>query len=496
MIETPTHVVPTGTIVVPAGRQRREIEETELDRLADSIYKRGLLHPIVLRKSDNSLVVGERRLRAWQKLESLPTLAQEGVDYKAGIPARYTDEMQPDELQAMELEENIQRRDLSWQDASVAFLEYYELKSEKFIEEQREVEGLNGLPANGEGDHPGDPDHIEYTWAMMEGDLNCSSRHCRRMVQVGRRVKEGDKEILSCDSARAAGALLDRRAKRIAENELATFGEVERRPDPPLVTGDELDGLLLDDVDDAVGNLVDGLAITEPDPYEVHVCDFVKWVDEYEGPRFNFVHCDFPYGIGLHKSDLYKTEAKDLQYEDDEDIFWELCNALYNSQDNILSASCHIMFWFPMDKYSGILELFRAQGFRVEPYPLVWMKSDKMGILPDPTRGPRRIYETALIMSLGDRKIVKPTVNAGHYPSGSHDKEHVSQKNQDMLEDFLRMFIDDESVVLDPTCGSGTALAAALKLGASYVVGLDINEECVEIAKANCHNQYLSKIKE
>jgi len=138
------------------------------------------------------------------------------------------------------------------------------------------------------------------------------------------------------------------------------------------------------------------------------------------------------------------------------------------------------MFWFPMNFYTETVAFFTKEGFRVEPYPLVWIKSDKMGIIPDPTRGPRRIYETALIMSIGDRKIIKPTVNGAWYSSGRRaDALHVSSKPSEMLRDFTRMFIDSDSVVLDPTCGSGTALEVALLQHCKFVVGLDISEECV-----------------
>jgi hypothetical protein len=472
MIETPTHIVPTGNIAVPTDRQRRNVEQSYIENLASSILQRGLLHPIILKKADNSLVVGECRLLAWRQLEALPDEASD-IDFKAGIPSRYTDEMRPDELKATELEENIQRRDLAWQDAAVAFLGYYETKGEIHMAEQEEEE-----------------DKVEYSFAMMSGDLNCSDRHCRRMVQVGRAVRDGDGEVSKCDSARAAGALLERRAKRIAQNELVTFGEVQKKAEKPLPS------ISIDDLDLGLDKVTPD-EMEEPEvSYEVKLANFVEWHESYGGPRFNFVHCDFPFGKSLHTSDLYKTEAKDLRFEDEEEMYWDLCQSLVYAQDTALSKSCHIMFWFPMDKYTATVELFKTHGFWVDPYPLVWMKSDKMGLVPDPTRGPRRIYETALIMSLGDRKIIKPTVNAAHYPSESKDKEHVSQKSQTMLEDFFRMFIESESVVLDPTCGSGTALAAAIKLGAAKVVGLDNNESCVEIADANCRNAYTLKIKE
>jgi len=45
------------------------------------------------------------------------------------------------------------------------------------------------------------------------------------------------------------------------------------------------------------------------------------------------------------------------------------------------------------------------------------------------------------------------------------------------------MFIDEYSRVLDPTCGSGTALRAAESLGASFVLGLEINPDFCEGAR-------------
>ena len=137
-----------------------------------------------------------------------------------------------------------------------------------------------------------------------------------------------------------------------------------------------------------------------------------------------------------------------------------------------------------MNFYTETVAFFTKEGFRVEPYPLVWIKSDKMGIIPDPTRGPRRIYETALIMSLGDRKVIKPTVNGAWYDSGRRsDALHVSSKPLEMLSDFFRMFVDEDSVVLDPTCGSGTALESAVLMRCKFAIGLDINLECTEHAE-------------
>jgi DNA modification methylase len=109
------------------------------------------------------------------------------------------------------------------------------------------------------------------------------------------------------------------------------------------------------------------------------------------------------------------------------------------------------------------------------------MKSDGAGILSDPARGPRRIYETCLFGSRGDRKITSAVANA-YAASTDRSIDHLSPKPEPVLRHFFRMFIDKSSVVLDPTCGSGTALRAAEALEAAHVLGIEINKDFVERA--------------
>jgi DNA modification methylase len=44
------------------------------------------------------------------------------------------------------------------------------------------------------------------------------------------------------------------------------------------------------------------------------------------------------------------------------------------------------------------------------------------------------------------------------------------------------MFTDENTVMLDPTCGSGSALRAAESLGAAYILGVEINGDFTERA--------------
>jgi DNA modification methylase len=137
------------------------------------------------------------------------------------------------------------------------------------------------------------------------------------------------------------------------------------------------------------------------------------------------------------------------------------------------------MFWFSMKYYQATVDCL-SKHFDIDPFPLMWMKSDNIGMMPDHQRGPRRIYETCLFGSRGDRKIVQSVSNA--YPAPTDRSQHMSCKPEPVLRHFFRMFVDEYTDMLDLTCGSGTALRAAEAGGARRVVGVEINEEFVERA--------------
>jgi DNA modification methylase len=59
----------------------------------------------------------------------------------------------------------------------------------------------------------------------------------------------------------------------------------------------------------------------------------------------------------------------------------------------------------------------------------------------------------------------------------------MSEKPEPMLRHFFGMLVDENTVMLDPTCGSGSALRAAESLGAKYVLGLESNEEFADRAR-------------
>lgn len=396
------HKIPLASLTIPA-RQRGELGD--IPELAESIGRLGLIHPIVITR-DNILVAGERRVRAHEHLGLID------------IQAQYTDEIDPKRLHELELEENVKRKQLTWQEEVTAIRAYHDLKREN---------------------------KAVWTTEKTAQALGLPRRTVERAVLVSDAM--GDERVAKAERISIAVGIAERRRERQKQAEIAQIGGKPKEA--------------LKDLGVPVPSIIN--------------MDFHAFIAAYSGLKYNFIHCDFPYGINFDVSAQGNIEAFGA-YQDDPSTYWGLLRSLAEGLDRIAAEHAHIMFWFSMKHYQSTLTFFsRNTDFIINPIPLVWMKSDNAGILPDPQRGPRQIYETALMGSRGDRKIVQAVANA--YAAPSARESHISEKSEPMLRHFFRMFVDQYTSVFDPTCGSGAAIRAAESLGASSTLGLEINPE-------------------
>ena len=452
-----TSKVLTQDIVIPKDRQRDvdSVPTQDSESLILSIKLNGLLQPIVV-DSNYNLVAGERRLKAWKSLEK-----RGHVPTHEGIPVRFISDLTPAERVQVELEENIKRKDLTWKEEALAYVKYHQALVDRFAESPQ----LQTEYDSNEWFIEWTADEVGYTPAFVH-----------KRLAVGRALLAGDEQVLKADNISAAANLLERRLGREMESELLAFAGVEK---PPSVLDITLD-------------LEPG--VSGPTPPSVSVDDLIQLQDFLLAPDLDFkpnlIHCDFPYGINLHKSDQMNMAGHETSYDDSPEVYFKLLSYLVDWLPHNAAESCHILFWFPFKYYNETVDAFRSNT-RVEPYPLIWHKSDNVGIIPDAQRGPRRVYETALLLSVGDRKIVAAVPNAVSSPRAAKSSGHTSQKPFPVIHHFFRMLCDENSRVFDPTCGSGTALAVAVSLGANRVLGYDVGQDAVDEARNNVRKALL-----
>lgn len=389
-----------------AKRQRKELKD--IPQLAQSISENGLIHPPVI-KRDGELIVGERR---WTAVKSL------GWTH---VPVQFVEDLSELELHAIELEENVGRVDITWQEQCLATERYHQLRLEQ-----------------------------DSTWTIdnTAERLGMSTKTIYARRDVAKELENGNARVAAAPKFSTARNIIDRNSAR---KKASAVADIETK-----ITGVERVAPLIHE-------------------------DFHDWSAGYTGTPFNLIHCDFPYGVDMQNSDQ-GAGAGFGTYQDDLTTYRNLLASLSTSMSNVVADSAHLIFWFSMDYYEWTKKELERMGWKVSPFPLIWMKSDNTGIIPDANRGPRRIYETAFFGSRGDRLIHTAVSNAFAHP-GRDKSIHMNEKPVAMLKHFMRMVCDEYSRVLDPTCGSANALKAASALGAPTVLGLERDEEFFSRAK-------------
>lgn len=401
-------------------RQRRELRD--IPELASSISRIGLINPVTIERT-GQLHAGERR---WTAVKSL------GWTH---IPVQFLEDLAPHELHLVELEENLRRSGIEWQEECQAVLDYHTMRS-------GEAGWHEGLTADALG--------MSRIWVNQH-------------LAVAREYAKGTGRLQEVKSFSVARHIVNRVHERALAEERAAVAETLEAPKPVA---------------------------------PIKLADFNTWALTYRGEPFNFLHCDFPYGINAGASVQLHEQPKVFgAYEDSFDIYEQLLSTLKTAMldGRLVAPSAHLIFWFSMDHYQFTFDVLQEMGWRVNPFPLVWHKSDNTGVLPDAQRGPRRTYETAFFASLGDRKLTaNGAVSNSFAHSGSDKSLHMSEKPIAVLSHFMRMVVDEYTSILDPACGSGNSLVAAQQLGATRILGLEIDQEFHRRASAN----YLEKTNE
>lgn len=443
------------------SRQRKEIE---IEDLLESIPRRGVLVPIIVVEEEGpggqpyKLIAGERRFTASRQL-ALPT-----------IPARLLQDLPPVEQRVVEFEENLRRKDLGWQDQCIAMAGLHEILTQQ----------------NGEA----------WTYVQTAENLGYSITWVQRCCRVAKELHRDN--VRAMESATRAYNYISREDGRVAADAISNLLH-----DATAAAEEDLSGSSAGDVLDDLLNAstprekpATGPSPTRPSTPAVIPADqsilqqsFLEWAPAYRGEPFNLIHCDFPYGVNVFGGP-WSGKSTTPGYDDSPHIYDELIKCLCENLDRIMAHSGHMVFWLSGDIeiQHRTLQMFAALAptLAFNTFPLIWLKSDNVGIVPDPKREPRRIYETALLASREDRFLVRPVANAIAAPTNKEHHPHT--KPEPVLKHFLQMFVDPNTRMLDPTCGGGSSLRAAEALGAGHVLGLEINDEYVTNARRALHN--------
>lgn len=420
------HSIHINNILIPKNRQRKEFTPEALVELAGSISQVGLMHPIVVRKDPNStsylLVAGERRIRSMEYLWNFGEKVRCGqAQFPEGhIPCIYFGDL--DELVAweMELEENIRRVDLTWQEKATATSQLLGLRTA-----QAEKAGTT-------------PPTVESISDEVRGTSPNSRERTRREIIVSKHLEDPD--VQKASTVDDAFKLLKRREALAKNAELAAKVGVT--------------------FSSAVHTLMQG--------------DCLELLPDIAAGTFDVLLTDPPYGIDADKfgdsGGIAGTGNLGSHFYDDSWTYWnKLAKFLAAESFRVTKPAAHAYVFCDIDNFVLLKSFFIEAGWRVFRTPLVWVNPTS-NRAPWPEHGPQRKYQIALFAVKGDRPVTKVMPDVLTYPS-DENLNHQAQKPVALYQDLLQRSVGPGDTVLDCFGGTGPILPAAhaLKCRATYI---------------------------
>jgi len=411
-------------IVVPPDRGRKDFKN--INTLMESIDKLGLIQPCVVAKTEDDddkylLIAGERRYRSmcilgWEKL-----------------PCITRDDLTSLERKEVELEENLRRENLAWDEEIELYRQIDDIK--------RQIHGDKHGGAQSDG----------WTTKDTAENLGMSKTNLYRQIKFAKFLKENpeykkDIENLPLNTAMKKVDMIQlaERNKRLLDQGLITVSV-------DLRLGDCLK--LIKEVPDASVDLL----LTDI-PYGIEAVSLV--LEGHEGT----------------KSTSYKgviSESDNLTKDDIVAIMKQLVPELRR----VLKPSAHFYIFHSFAIYTSIFNLLQENNFLVFDVPIIWDKGrttnvfkgyEYMACFEPIMYG--HVPPKAKRFNLGGKLIIN------YQPIESKLRFHAFEKPQALLTNLIRQSTNIGDMILDPFAGSSSTLIAAKKLNRNCI-GFEINED-------------------
>ena len=420
-------LVKRSDIVIPADRQRSEFDPEFIQELSQGILQKGLLHAPVMREESGQtvLVAGETRLKAIDNLWMLGgTLRFNGQDVPEGmIPYVTLGQLSPLEAEEAELEENIRRRNLTWQEESRAMAKLHRIRSARAQAEGR-------------------VHTVSDTALEVKGRSDGSYREAvRKNILVANHVD--NPEVAKAKTVDEAFKIIKKQEAQAKHIELAK----------------------------AVG------ATFTASVHEVYNVDCLSWMAQCAEGTFDVILTDPPYGMG---ADSFgdggggRLANNEHHYKDDYESWKALMAAWAPLSYRVAKHQAHAYVFCDIDNFHELKRMMQAAGWYVFRTPFICTKPGS-GRVPLPSEGPRRQYETLLyaIKNHKNTTAIYPDVLTSY---ADDNTTHGAQKPVALYEQLLLRSVKPGDVVLDSFAGSGTIFPAAHSHKCK-AVGLEMNPE-------------------
>lgn len=498
--------LPLNEILV---ENRQRIDYGDIDELAQSLSRFGLIQPIIINQ-DRRLIAGGRRFAAatklgWQQIDVV-----------------FRETLSIDELHELELEENLRRKEETWQERCVHIKTIHDLKSKRSALEgskwgQRETAEMLGIKG---------ASNVNY--ALRVADL----------------IIAKDTQIIQCESLNEALKLLLRReedrilarlnqaqgeaakSKSILPSSLmASFGIAN----PLSIAPSESKPLISDSsAKDAALEKYLSNPLNDPNTFDeywndlqslrskseqhsiatanticlsnkLYCCDSIDFMSHPDcKDKFDAIITDIPYGIDMdmlnqgndgHAFQDIDTVLTEHTIEGNEALFAKFFPAAYHC----LKPNSYCITWCDIMQWQLMFDLATQAGFKCQRWPITWVKTSPC-MNQSANVNFTKTTEIAIVCRKGTCSLSKPNIPS--HIVGGHDvyKDtlgHPFVKPFIIWEHLIRAVTLEGHTVLEPFAGRGSGVISLARLGRNYI-GCELNVEHFNALMENMKQYYLA----
>lgn len=394
-------LLPISDIKIPEDRQRQGLGgddekkgQLSFEELQASLRELGMINPPRVDEGNN-LLAGFRRVKAWEALGNTHIHVTVGDQ-----------ELNPLEKELVELDENIRRLDLTWQERTrtIARIDEVRKKLDPNWNQARTAEQVGTTQG-------------KVSEAVM---LN-------KMMDIFPEI---------------AKAKTKRQAESIAKQKTKTIIRTTEVAANPAMYKDVKESVLQGPAEELILRV----------PAE----------------SINHVVTDGPFGINYDQRPAGVDGAHEA-YEDSPASYRNRTETLAREIYRVLKPDAFCVWFLAHDHLDWTKECFRSAGFTVDPVPLVWDRSEGRSYSIRPDRWFGKAYDIAIHAIKGNPEMqvrARPGGNVFRFkPVSSSDKDHIVERPPELYAEIIRCISIPGELILDLFGGSGSVGAAAVSTG-------------------------------
>lgn len=399
--------------------RQREVDRDLISQLKASIVSKGLMHPPVLGEEPNGkrfLVAGMHRLEAIMSLHAENQyFTCSGVIVPNGLtPFTSLHDLSPADLLEAELEENVIRVELVWQDKARALAAIHELRQKENPGQTFKQTATELAQKMGKEKPSG-----QLRTEVRNATLLAANLH-RPSVSKARNATEALGILLKEENAALEAEMIKRRhttAKAVASPITVVHGDL-RDILPTLPAG-----------------------------------------------TFDLIIADLPYGIGADSGGFRSRTVEHHNYDDSKENAQTLLQEVIASGFRVCKPRANLFIFGDVDLFPFFKKASASMGWKPFRTPVVWRKSESEGLAPWGREGFRRTYELIFFATKGERGLLQSPVDIlDEKRVGRAVRRYGPEKPIGLLEQLIEAATMPNDYILDPCCGAGSTLAAARHL--------------------------------